>query len=462
MFRKWSPLLLLVITFFAAGSAVFAADTAAQLLERGIYTEETVGDLQAAIDLYQKAVLEALNDEARAAEAQYRVGQCLLKQKKNDKAVAVFQLVIDSYPDQKEWVAKAKQHVPVLLKYDDDSMESKRSTTGGGHAVLFKCPAEGDWYLDQVQLFGARYGLEKAPNENFSIYITDPKMEKVCKISKPYSTFVRGNEKWTTIKITPVKVPGEFYVCFVFNPTQTKGVYVGMDENVAESHSKEAVPGDHISEMPKKADWMIRAHITPFASGKPLQLAGKKEQDKSQESAVADSDVRLLKGAKSTVLKYDNGKMDKHQSFGGEVAQTIMFEAPAAEQFVYGVTFYGSQYGGQHDFDAVNGDIYILDGDMNVISRTSFPYSLLTQQKAWIEVPTLPTKVTGKFYIALHAHSEQNKGIYVGYNENVESSHSSVSDVSPKRFEKMPSENKLEWMIRAKLADKPVYYEATK
>ena len=390
------------------------------------------------------------------------MGQCLLKQKKNDKAVAAFQKVIDSYPDQQEWVAKAKQHVPVLLKYDDDSMESKRSTTGGGHAVLFKCPAEGDWYLDQVQLFGARYGYDKAPAENFFIYITDAKMDKVIKVSKPYSTFVKGNEKWTTIKITPVKVPEEFYVCFVFNPTQTKGVYVGMDENVEASHSKDAVPGDHISDMPKKADWMIRAHITPFATGKPMQLLGKNEQEKARESTVADSDAKLLKGAKSVVLKYDNGKMDKFQSLGGSGAQTVAFDAPAAEQYVYGVTFYGSQYGGQHDFDAVNGDIYILDDDMNVISRTSFPYSLLTQQKAWIDVPTLPTKVTGKFYVALHAHSEQFKGIYVGYNENAENSHSSLSDVSPKRFEKMPSEKKLEWMIRAKMADKPMYYEANK
>ena len=427
MFGK-SSVLVLVAVFFMRYSAVFAADTAAQLLEKGIYTEETVGDLQAAIDLYQKAVAEAKNDEARAAEAQFRTGQCLLKQKKNDKAVAAFQKVIDSYPDQEEWVTKAKQHVPVLLKYDDDSMESKISTTGGGHAVLFKCPSNGDWYLDQVQLFGSRYGYDKAPNENFFIYITDPKMEKVCKISKPYSTFVKGNEKWITIKITPVKVPEEFYVCFVFNPTRTKGVYVGMDENVEESHSKEAVPGDHIENLPKKADWMIRADVTPFASGKPMQLLGKNEQEKSRESSVADSDAKLLKGAKSVVLKHDNGKMDNFQSLGGSAAQTVAFEAPAAEQYVYGVSFYGSQYGGQHDFDAVNGDIYILDGDMNVISRTSFPYSLLTQQKAWVEVSTLPTKVTGKFYIALHAHSEQFKGIYVGYNENAGDSNSSVSD----------------------------------
>ena len=158
MLKKLSHLLMAVMVF-AACSAAPAADTAAELLEKGINAEEKAGDLQAAIDLYQKAIAEAKNDEARAAEAQYRIGQCLLKQKKNDKAVAAFQKVIDSYPDQQQWAAKARQHVPVLLKYDDGGMESKRSTAGGGHAVLFKCPAEGDWYLDQVQLFGAALWL---------------------------------------------------------------------------------------------------------------------------------------------------------------------------------------------------------------------------------------------------------------------------------------------------------------
>jgi RNA polymerase sigma-70 factor (ECF subfamily) len=286
MFGK-SSVLVLSVMFFTAGSAALAADTASQLLEKGIYSEETVGDLQAAIDLYQKAVAEAKNDEACAAEAQYRMGQCLSKQKKTDKAVAAFQKVIDSYPDQEQWVVKAKQHVPALLKYDDGGMESETSIAGGGHAVLFKCPSQGDWYLDQVQLFGTRYGYPKAPNENFYIYITDPKMEKVCKIAKPYGTFARGKEKWTTIKITPVKVPEEFYICFVFDPTDTKGVFVGMDENVEVSHSKNAVPGDHISDMSKKADWMIRAHVTPYASPKPLQLAGLNDQENAQESAAA-------------------------------------------------------------------------------------------------------------------------------------------------------------------------------
>ena len=136
-------------------------------MEKAIYTEETVGDLPTAITIYQKVLVEAEKGEAQAAEAQYRLGKCLLKQKKTDKAVAAFQKVVDSYPDHKDWVAKAKLQIPILLKYDDNGMESKRSIAGGGHAVLFKAPGEGDWYIDQVQLFGSRYGTDRAPKRKF-------------------------------------------------------------------------------------------------------------------------------------------------------------------------------------------------------------------------------------------------------------------------------------------------------
>ena len=98
--KKWNFALLLVL-FIGVGSAVTAAESASALLEKGIYTEETVGDLPKAIEIYQKVVAEAKATEAFAAEAQYRLAQCLLKQKKNDEAVAAFQKLIEKYPDAK-------------------------------------------------------------------------------------------------------------------------------------------------------------------------------------------------------------------------------------------------------------------------------------------------------------------------------------------------------------------------
>jgi hypothetical protein len=102
-----------VLTAVAASCGLArAAESPSALLEKAIYTEETIGDLDAAAKLYEKAVVEANTTEIVAAKAQYRLGLCLLKQKKNDEAVAAFQKLVDSYPNQTAWVAKAKKHLP--------------------------------------------------------------------------------------------------------------------------------------------------------------------------------------------------------------------------------------------------------------------------------------------------------------------------------------------------------------
>ena len=74
----------------------------------------------------------------------------------------------------------------LVLKHDDGTMEGKRSITGGGHAVRFERPDEGPWYLDQAALFGSRYGFDQAPDEDFSVYVTDASMESFVKIVSPW------------------------------------------------------------------------------------------------------------------------------------------------------------------------------------------------------------------------------------------------------------------------------------
>jgi hypothetical protein len=109
-------IVVLGVFLFAAVAAscvlARADESPSALLEKAIYTEETVGDLDAAAKLYEKTVAEANKVEAVAAKAQYRLGLCLLKQKKDDAAVAAFQKLVDSYPNQTDWVAKAKKHLP--------------------------------------------------------------------------------------------------------------------------------------------------------------------------------------------------------------------------------------------------------------------------------------------------------------------------------------------------------------
>lgn len=161
-----------------------------------------------------------------------------------------------------EGEAQVKDGNGVLLKYDDGTGESKRSTAGAGHAVMFYAP-EGDWAVDSVQLYGSRYGEEVPPNENFFIFICDQDFNVIKTIEKPYNTFERGDPKWYTMTFDPVKVPRGFYVCIYFDPTATKGVYVYYDSSVTAVHSRSALPWTFVSDLNEgsRYDWMIRARL---------------------------------------------------------------------------------------------------------------------------------------------------------------------------------------------------------
>lgn len=91
------------------------ADSPSDLLEKGIYTEETVGDLDKAIEIYAKIISQAEANRKFVAQAQLRLGKCLLKQGKKKEAEEAFRNLVDRFkdsPDQKELVAKARELLP--------------------------------------------------------------------------------------------------------------------------------------------------------------------------------------------------------------------------------------------------------------------------------------------------------------------------------------------------------------
>jgi hypothetical protein len=149
---------------------------------------------------------------------------------------------------------------PRELALDDGKQAGKRSIAGGGHAVRFEAPGEG-WSLTAVRLYGSRYGYPQPPAEDFKVYLCDDKFQKVAEFPFPYSTFERGEPKWATLDVKPTKVPAKFIVCVGFDPTATKGVYVGHDAEGSGS-SLVGLPGGE-SQPFTKGDWMIRARIAP-------------------------------------------------------------------------------------------------------------------------------------------------------------------------------------------------------
>jgi hypothetical protein len=84
---------------------------ASELLEKGIYSEENKGDLEGAIKIYREVIAEAKGAQALAAQAQYRVGVCLYKQRSFAEASAAFEKLVREYPDQKGIVALANHYL---------------------------------------------------------------------------------------------------------------------------------------------------------------------------------------------------------------------------------------------------------------------------------------------------------------------------------------------------------------
>ena len=347
-----------------------------------------------------------------------------------------------------------------LLKYDDNSADAKRSMTGAAQAVRFECPDEGKWYIDSIRVHGSRYGTPQAPNEDFQIFIASDDLQQRVEIKRPYSLFERGNEKWVRIKFDPVEVQGAFHVAMFFNPTRTKGVYVSIDEDSDPTHSSilaSSEPGKKQSDL--KGDWMIRAYLSDKAEGEVQTLLSDTQRTERRLDDEAAGDAKLLGDARSLTLRQDEGATDDHMNIQGGI-YTLEFETPKqVEAYVWQVQVYASQFGGEHDSEAVSGDIYVLDANRHILSRTTFPYSVATQQKAWISIPTLPTKVQGKFYISIDTHGNMHKGLYVGYRDDKDQQLASTDvrtgdTIAPAEWSTKFSS--MQWLLRVKVADRPV------
>jgi Protein of unknown function (DUF3108)/Tetratricopeptide repeat len=86
-----------------------------ELLEKGIYTEETKGDLDVAITIYQQLINEAKTNQSLAAQAQFRLAQCYLKKNRTADATAAFARLVREYPAETELIAKAREYLPSSL-----------------------------------------------------------------------------------------------------------------------------------------------------------------------------------------------------------------------------------------------------------------------------------------------------------------------------------------------------------
>jgi tetratricopeptide (TPR) repeat protein len=111
---KWFA--VTILGSLLGGGSWLEAQSASELLQKGIYLQETMGDLDGAIKIYKQVGQMAQQSRADAAQAQYRLGLCLERKGQQSEAARTFQKLTELYPDQADLVAKVKANLPSGLK----------------------------------------------------------------------------------------------------------------------------------------------------------------------------------------------------------------------------------------------------------------------------------------------------------------------------------------------------------
>lgn len=83
-----------------------AAQTPGELLQKGIYTQETAGDLDGAIQIYRQITASAPSQSPVAAQAQFRIAEVLLKKGDLNGAALEFSILATRYSEHTALIAK--------------------------------------------------------------------------------------------------------------------------------------------------------------------------------------------------------------------------------------------------------------------------------------------------------------------------------------------------------------------
>jgi tetratricopeptide (TPR) repeat protein len=188
-----SAVIVVALAAVAAFSAAAgAAESPSALLEKAIYTEETVGDLDAAAKLYEKAVAEAKKIEAVAAKAQYRLGLCLLKQGKKEQGIAALEKVVQRFPGQKELVAAARKHLPAT-----PGLKLRPPMWGEGEVLHYRIKLGGG-----LEVGAIIYSAEKATLDGKKIWRFRSRTcagarQVASRVDADFDTFMPISSSWT-------------------------------------------------------------------------------------------------------------------------------------------------------------------------------------------------------------------------------------------------------------------------
>lgn len=160
-------------------------------------------------------------------------------------------------PTPIHWVADDR----VYLGYVHDTSEKSRSLNDGC-VVRFQRPAESNQLL-AVEIFACDTHLLPGKRASLQVVVLDEHLRVIRRKPVPSPDTEPGRLQWTTLALEPTEVPERFLVAILAAPNTTSDFVVGIDTEVAASHSYTGTPDKGLTTMDDKSDWMVRAVLAP-------------------------------------------------------------------------------------------------------------------------------------------------------------------------------------------------------
>lgn len=113
--RGITIIFLLVLGLVAAQADAKPANV---LLQDGIYAEQTKGDLDGAMKIYEQIIDDTSTERPYIAEAMYRLGMCYVKKQNEVEARALFERLVSQFSDQAEVVSKVRPMLEEMTEPD--------------------------------------------------------------------------------------------------------------------------------------------------------------------------------------------------------------------------------------------------------------------------------------------------------------------------------------------------------
>ncbi|MBI4625700.1 MAG: PD40 domain-containing protein [Verrucomicrobia bacterium] len=125
--KNLSPLVLAaVIIGSVLTPTASAAESLSVLLQKGIYAEETEGNLDAAIKIYEQIGAEAATNRAVVAQAQYRLAMCYQKKGNKEQAIITLNELLKQFPSDAALGQKARGMLTALGQATSDAVTIRK------------------------------------------------------------------------------------------------------------------------------------------------------------------------------------------------------------------------------------------------------------------------------------------------------------------------------------------------